>query len=78
MGRSREAGRATNLTYEEIFNEYAIAGDPQECIDRLAAFREMFQCQGFMFWFNIGGLLPGEEVDKSMGLFAEKVMSHFQ
>jgi alkanesulfonate monooxygenase SsuD/methylene tetrahydromethanopterin reductase-like flavin-dependent oxidoreductase (luciferase family) len=78
MGRSRGSARAASLTYEEIFNEYAIAGDPQECIERLAAFQEMFQCQGFMFWFNIGGLLPHEEVARSMRLFAEKVMPHFQ
>jgi alkanesulfonate monooxygenase SsuD/methylene tetrahydromethanopterin reductase-like flavin-dependent oxidoreductase (luciferase family) len=78
QGRSRGASRAGTLTYEEIFNDFAIAGDPQECIDKLERFREMFQCQGFMFWMNIGGLLPNEVVSASMRRFAEKVMPHFR
>ena len=78
MGRSRGAGRAMTLTYDEIFNDFAIAGDPQECVEKLERFREMFQCQGFMFWMNIGGLLPHEVVAASMRLMAEKVVPHFR
>jgi alkanesulfonate monooxygenase SsuD/methylene tetrahydromethanopterin reductase-like flavin-dependent oxidoreductase (luciferase family) len=78
QGRSQGARRAMSLTCDEVFNDFAIAGDPQECIDRILAFQEMFDCQGFMLWLNIGGLVPNEEVCRSMRLFAEKVMPHFR
>jgi alkanesulfonate monooxygenase SsuD/methylene tetrahydromethanopterin reductase-like flavin-dependent oxidoreductase (luciferase family) len=78
QGRSRGARRAMSLTYDEIFKDFAIAGDPQECIDRIAEFREMFDCQGFMLWLNIGGLVSNEDVCSSMRMFAEKVIPHFR
>jgi alkanesulfonate monooxygenase SsuD/methylene tetrahydromethanopterin reductase-like flavin-dependent oxidoreductase (luciferase family) len=67
-----------SLTCDEVFNDFAIAGDPQECIDRITEFQEMFDCQGFMLWLNIGGLVSNEDVRRSMHLFAEKVMPHFR
>jgi alkanesulfonate monooxygenase SsuD/methylene tetrahydromethanopterin reductase-like flavin-dependent oxidoreductase (luciferase family) len=78
QGRSQGATRAMTLTSDEVFNKFAIAGDPQECIDRINEFQEMFGCQGFMLWLNIGGLVPHEEVCRSMHLFADKVMPHFK
>ena len=77
-GRSRGSGRAAELTCQAILEEYAIVGDPQECIDRIAAFKEMFDCQGIMLWHNIGGLVPHEELTRSMRLFADKVIPHFR
>ena len=77
-GRSRGSGRAVTLTCEEFLKEYAIVGDPQECIDQIARFKEMFDCQGIMFWHNIGGMVPNEELSRSMRLCADKVLPHFK
>ena len=77
-GRSRGSGRAVTLTCEEFLKDYAIVGDPRECIDQIARFKEMFDCQGIMFWHNIGGMVSNEELSRSMKLFADKVLPHFK
>ena len=68
----------TELTFERVCGEYAAIGDPEACIARLKGFQELLEPQEFMCWFNIGGLLPHEKVERSMRLFAEKVMPHFR
>jgi len=77
-GRSRGSGRAATLTCEEFLKNYAIVGDPQECIDQITGFKELFGCQGIMFWHNIGGMVPNEELARSMKLCADKVLPHFK
>ena len=76
-GKSRGSERATTLNYDLIYNELAVIGDPRECVDKLRGYRETFGNQEFMFWFNIGGMLPHDEVQRSMRLFAEEVMPSF-
>ena len=66
------------LSYDQISDEFAAIGEPAACVDKLHRLRETFQPQEFMCWFNIGGLLPHQEVERSMRLFAEKVMPHFR
>ncbi len=68
----------TELTFQRVCGEYAAIGDPEACIERLKGFQELLDPQEFMCWFNIGGLLPHEKVERSMRLFAEKVMPHFR
>ena len=77
-GKSRGSERAMTLNYDLIYNELAVIGDPQECVDKLRRYQETFENQEFMFWFNIGGMLPHDEVQESMRLFAEEVMPHFK
>ena len=55
-----------------------MVGDPSECVDKLNQFQEMYRPNEFMCWFNTGGMLPHEEVERSMRLFADKVMPHFR
>jgi alkanesulfonate monooxygenase SsuD/methylene tetrahydromethanopterin reductase-like flavin-dependent oxidoreductase (luciferase family) len=76
--RGRGAERAMQLSYDEIYDQLSIVGDPAQCVERLHALREMFGCDEFMGWFNIGGMLPHDEVARSMRLFAEQVMPHFR
>lgn len=76
--RGRGADRAMQLSYDEIYDHLSIVGDPAQCVERLHRLREMFGCQEFMGWFNIGGMLPHDEVASSMRLFAEEVMPHFR
>lgn len=75
LGRGAE--RAMRLSYDQISEEFAAIGEPEECVDKLHRLRETFRPQEFMCWFNTGGMLPHQEVARSMRLFAEKVMPHF-
>ncbi len=77
-GRSRGSGRAATITTDEFLKDYAIVGDPKECIEQIEAIREMLDCQGIIFWHNIGGLVPHEQITKSLELFSDKVLPHFR
>jgi alkanesulfonate monooxygenase SsuD/methylene tetrahydromethanopterin reductase-like flavin-dependent oxidoreductase (luciferase family) len=76
MRQGRE--RMTNLSYDQIYDEFAVIGDPDQCVTKLKSFQKMFGPQEFMCWFNTGGLLSHKEVEKSMRLFAQEVMPHFK
>ncbi len=76
-GVSRGSQRAHALDYESVRDEFAAVGTPERVIERLTIIRERYRPQEFMCWFNIGGMLPHQEVKTSMRLFAEKVMPHF-
>lgn len=76
QGRGRD--RAMNLSFEQICDEFAAIGEPAECVAKLEELREAYAAQEFMCWFNTGGEVPQKEVEKSMRLFAEKVMPHFR
>ena len=77
-GQSRRSSRASQLTAKSIIEDYAIVGDPSECIEKILEIKESMDCQGILLWQNIGGLVPHEELNLSMRLFSEKVMSHFR
>ena len=77
IGRSRGSQRAMTLTYESFRDEYAAVGTPEQVSDKLATISERYHPQEIMCWFNIGGMLPHQEVKSSMRLFAEEVMPHF-
>ena len=78
QNNSRGSGRAFQIDYDDICNELGAVGTPQQVIQRLEQFQELYQPQEFMCWFNIGGMLGNEAVGRSMRLFAEAVMPHFQ
>ena len=77
-GRSRGSGRAATVTTDEFLRDYAIVGDPSEVTEQIQAIREMFDCQGIIFWHNIGGLVPHEKIVKSLELFTDKVLPNFR
>ena len=70
--------RAMSLTYELVRDEFAAVGTPQQVADKLQSFKARYNPQEFMCWFNIGGMLPHEQVANSMRLFAQEVMPQFQ
>ena len=76
--QGRGPGRADVLNYDMVYDEFGIIGDPQQCVDRLKNFIELFNPQEIMCWFNMGGTLSCDEVKSSMELFAKEVMPHFQ
>ena len=74
QNNSRGSSRASQLTYEAIYDELGAIGTPQQVTARLEWFRELYHPQEFMCWFNIGGMLTNDEVGRSMRLFAAEVM----
>lgn len=76
-GASPGSQRAHALSYESVRDEFAAVGTPERVTARLNIIRERYSPDEFMCWFNIGGMLPHDEVKTSMRLFAEKVMPHF-
>ncbi len=77
-GSSRGAQRANSLNYEQIYDEFAVVGEPEECADKLRRLQETYGNHEFMCWFNIGGMAPHKQVAKSMELFAERIMPQFR
>ena len=76
-GSSRGSTRAQMLDYETVLDEYAAVGTPEQVTEKLGKYREMYGPDGFICWFNTGGMIPHEDVKTSMSLFAEEVMPHF-
>lgn len=78
QNNSRGSSRASQLTYDHIYNELGAIGTPEQVAARLEWFRDLYHPQEFMCWFNIGGILSNEQVGRSMRLFAAEVMPHFR
>lgn len=78
QNNSRGSSRASQLTYDHIYSELGAIGTPEQVAARLEWFRELYRPQEFMCWFNIGGILSSEQVERSMRLFADEVMPHFR
>ena len=70
--------RAMSLTYELVRDEFAAVGTPDQVAGKLQSFKARYNPQEFMCWFNIGGMLPHEDVAKSMTMFAQEVMPQFK
>ena len=77
QNNSRGSGRAFQIDYEDLYGELGAIGTPEQVIERLEGFKELYNPQEIMCWFNIGGMLSNEEVERSMRLFAEEVIPHF-
>ncbi len=71
------SNRPRDLSYEHVSHEFAAIGSPERVIDKLESLREMFRPDEFMCWFATGGLVPDQDVQDSMRLFAEEVIPHF-
>ena len=77
QNNSRGSGRAFQIEYDDLYSELGAIGTPEQVIERLEGFKELYNPQEIMCWFNIGGMLSNEEVERSMRLFAEEVIPHF-
>ena len=74
-GSARGSSRAQSLDYETVQDEFAAVGTPDQVVEKLLRFKSVYSPQGFICWFNTGGLLTHTEVESSMRLFASDVMS---
>ena len=63
-----------SIPYEDILRDTAVYDEPSAVADRLHKISHALRNDECICWFNLGGLVPHEEVKKSMRLFAEKVM----
>lgn len=76
MAEGRKTREMGYLSFDNLIRYgAAIAGDPKECIDKLAEMKERFGITEFALWSSIGGM-PGELCEQSMRLVADKVMPH--
>ena len=70
------ADRLASITWERLIEETVVFGSPERVTDRI---REM-EAAGVgevLCWMNFGGL-PSDRVERSMRLFADKVMPQFR
>ena len=65
--------RFRDSSYDQILREMAIVGNPAECREKLAAVREEYGAGHILTWFNAGGLIPHEKVQRSMRLWMAEV-----
>ncbi len=71
------ADRLRHTTYKQVCETMAIYETPEVCVEQLQQLQAEFGVGRMICWFNAGGLVPHENVMRSMELFADKVMPHF-
>jgi len=77
-GRIKEVlERVRRMTYEQMCKVMAVFDTPDACVERLKGFQQEFGMGRVICWFNPGGMVPHQQVMRSMELFAAKVMPHF-
>jgi alkanesulfonate monooxygenase SsuD/methylene tetrahydromethanopterin reductase-like flavin-dependent oxidoreductase (luciferase family) len=62
------------VTYDEIYEQQAIFGTPEEVIAKIRWVQEETGFDNLLCWMNSGSRLSDEHVRRSMRLFAEEVM----
>jgi len=62
------------MTYDSVNAVTGIFDTPSACVERLQQVREELNPGRVICWFNFGGLIPHEEVLRSMELFSAEVM----
>lgn len=78
-GRIKEVlERVRRMTYEQMCQVMAVFDTPDACVERLKRFQQEFGMGRVICWFNPGGMVPHQQVMRSMELFATKVMPHFK
>ena len=69
--------RMRSIKYENVDTLMGVFGEPQRCVDRIAALKQEFGFTRMVCWFEIGGLSGHRNLIDAMRLFAERVMPHF-
>ena len=70
------ADQLRGMTYERVNAVTGIFDTPSACVDRLRQVKEELNPGRVICWFNFGGLVPHEQVMRSMELFSAEVMPH--
>jgi alkanesulfonate monooxygenase SsuD/methylene tetrahydromethanopterin reductase-like flavin-dependent oxidoreductase (luciferase family) len=72
--REERSQKLREISYEEVLDQYAVYGSPEEVADRLAGLREELGLTTISAWMNTGSQIPHERVLTSMRLVAERVI----
>ncbi|TWU26038.1 LLM class flavin-dependent oxidoreductase [Bythopirellula polymerisocia] len=72
-----ESGETLWKDAQELRDNRAVTGTPQQCIDRIEELSAACGLTGWMFHINYGGV-PHERVIDQMHMFAEEVMPKFK
>jgi alkanesulfonate monooxygenase SsuD/methylene tetrahydromethanopterin reductase-like flavin-dependent oxidoreductase (luciferase family) len=78
-GPRRDAGaRLKAMTYADALEEFCVYGAPEIVTARLLALRERLGYTMLSVWMNVGGRIVHERVERSLRLFADRVMPHLR
>lgn len=66
--------RYDTITYDEIYEQQALYGTPEEVIAKIRWLQAETGCNNLLCWMNAGSRLTQEQVLRSMRRFAEEVM----
>ena len=64
------------MTYQSVNTVTGIFDTPSACVERLHQIREEFNPGRVICWFNFGGIIPHDQVMRSMELFSSRVIPH--
>ena len=64
--------RNRNASYEEILDSMCAIGDPDEVTRKLSALGARYGVGHFLTWCNAGGVIPHDQVTRSMSLFMQE------
>ena len=76
-GRSRDdlpplLARNRSLSYDEAVDQLCAIGNPDEVTAKLNALAERYGTGHFLTWCNAGGIIPHDQVTRSMSLFMQE------
>jgi natural product biosynthesis luciferase-like monooxygenase protein len=74
---AKAKGNLERVTYDSLYQEVLLFGDPERVTDRLQQWRDELGLTYAICWMNFGGL-DDQAVRGSMRRFAEKVMPRFR
>jgi len=70
--------RLASLTYEQILDQRVAFGTAAGLIDRLTQLRDELGLNGIVAELNSGGLIPSEQVKRSLSILTQQVMPAFK
>jgi hypothetical protein len=62
------------ITFDKINESMAIFGSSRDCIAKAKMLHKEMGMKELICWFNPGGLIPHEKVQKAMSRFAAEIM----
>lgn len=74
---AKAKGNLEAVSFEQLYDEVVLFGDPERVTEKLARLREELGLTYLIAWMNIGGM-ENATVQRSMRLFAEKVIPRFR
>ncbi len=75
---NRRTQQLSSITWEEVQREKVAVGTPEMVIERLQEMKETLQLSSLTAEFNAGGLIPQQDIARSLRLFCEKIVPAFK